>query len=216
MRYCFDLSMPSLMPSRNITRQRMCAVRATCAVRGRIACANTNWERCRYHVLKRALIQNRKMAERNEFCCWICSLSFATNRQYLRHLTTKKHIDMEMCNHAEAMEVEMANMPILTSLDGAELLQHNSPSQQAAPSNPVALNEEHIESDALTSNELSHSEQEGYEVHPFDSIKHNYVPFISSSTYYYGFIPLFQCGQDSLSPVEVIRPSPSLAVEQPR
>ena len=111
------------------------------------------------------------MAERIEFSYRVCSVSFATERQYLRHLTTKKHINMEdICNRPEAMEVEMADMPILTSLGGAELLQDNSPSQQSAPRNPVTMDEERIESDALTSNALSHSEQEGYEVHPFDDI----------------------------------------------
>lgn len=121
-------------------------------------------------MLKRASIQTAEMAGRIEFCCRVCSVSFVTERQYLRHLTTKKHIDMEdICNRPEAME---ADMPILTNLDGAEILQDNSPSQQSAPRNPVAMDEERIESDVLTSNAHCHSEQEGYEVQPFDDVKH--------------------------------------------
>lgn len=40
--------------------------------------------------------------------CWICSVSFGTDRQYLRHLSTKRHVDMEdMQKGAYAVDLEV-------------------------------------------------------------------------------------------------------------
>ena len=98
MRYCFDLSMPSLMPyqramqqENEITRQE--SAQCVCASRAR----------------RIAPVSKGEMAESaREFRCWVCSVSFDVERKYLRHLTTMKHADMEdILNRTEAVELEM-------------------------------------------------------------------------------------------------------------
>ena len=53
------------------------------------------------------LCQIQKATMEQALRCWICSVSFDTERQYLRHLTMKQHADMEdMQKGAYAMDLE--------------------------------------------------------------------------------------------------------------
>ena len=43
-----------------------------------------------------------------QFRCWVCSVSFDTQRQYLRHFTTKLHGEVEdIQKRSDAMELEI-------------------------------------------------------------------------------------------------------------
>ena len=172
MRYCFDLSMPSLMPyqramqqENEITRQE--SAQCVCASRAR----------------RIALVSKGEMAETaREFRCWVCSVSFDVERKYLRHLTTMKHADMEdILNRTEAVELEMHNSSTYrTDLERVEhqLSPDIFPLLSSAPVSPVAMDEECIENDDSLVTEVSHSEWESYE----DSEVHDPADVASSNS----------------------------------
>lgn len=70
-----------------------------------------------------------------QFVCWVCDVTFDAERKYLRHLSTKGHINMEkVCFLVDKEEFDYPNGPgnefagPLTSLDVQEVEMHSDTS----------------------------------------------------------------------------------------